>query len=148
MLSFGSFTKRYALPYWPWYLAGIAALAVTNLITLEVPQLAKTIVNELSSSDPQHDLEQTALLIIGLGVTMMLIRALSRILVFWPGRKMETDLKSDLFARTLQLPMQFFERHGMGDLISRLANDVGHLRVFYAFGLLQIFNMIFLLSFP
>lgn len=147
MLTFRPFAKRYALPYWRWYLGGMIALAITNLVALEVPQLAKTIVNQLAAGEVESDLANTALLIVGLGVTMMMIRALSRILIFWPARNLEADLKSDLFGRTLHLPLQFFERHGMGDLISRLANDVGHLRVFFAFGLLQIFNMIFLLTF-
>src|SRR5690606_34250386 len=41
-------------------------------------------------------------------------------------------------------PQTFYDRFGMGDLISRLANDVGHIRVFFAFGLLMLLNLVFL----
>src|SRR5690606_741276 len=57
----------------------------------------------------------------------------------------EASLKSDVFAKTLKLPMRGLLKYGMGDLISRLANDVGQIRALYAFGLLQALNMFFLL---
>jgi ATP-binding cassette subfamily B multidrug efflux pump len=146
------FGRRYGWPQWRWYLAGFAALAATNWITLEIPQLAKEIVNALAAeptSDPSAfgGLREIALLIIGLGVFQIVMRSLSRILIFWPGRTIEMQAKSDLFARCLTLPLSFLMRFGMGDLISRLANDVGQLRVFFAFGLLQVANLAFLLVF-
>ncbi|MFY7927834.1 MAG: ABC transporter transmembrane domain-containing protein, partial [Oligoflexus sp.] len=69
------------------------------------------------------------------------------ILIFWPGRKLEASSKSYLFQRALQLPQAFFDRFGMGDLISRLSNDLGQLRVFFAFAVLQILNLVFIAVF-
>ncbi len=146
MNSIGSMTRRFALPEWRWYLGGIIALALTNVLTLEIPQFAKFIVNNIDSK-PRDELAHTALLIVGLGALLIIIRSLSRVLLFWPGRKIETTLKSHLFGRLMTLPSAFYLRHGMGDLISRLANDVGHLRVFYAFAVLQTLNLVFLLVF-
>ncbi len=148
MMTLPSFARRYAAPLWPWYVSGLIFLAITNLITLEIPQLAKEVVNALDKAQPDFShLQMIALSIIGLGVLQILARSLSRILMFWPGRKLEATAKVDLFSRMMSLPQDFFATHGMGDLISRLANDIGHLRVFFAFGMLQIFNMIFLLIF-
>lgn len=148
-LNFRQFTLRFAVPLWRWYLFGTVMLACVNFINLEVPQLAKRIVNGLAASGQQtdaarHDYQQTALLIIGLGLLIILTRGLSRIGIFWPGRRLESDTKSFYFDYILRLPEHFFGKHGMGDLISRLANDVGQLRAFYAFGLLQVLNVIFL----
>ena len=146
MRSIGAVTRRFALPEWPWYLGGIVALAITNILTLEIPQLAKHIVNHVDSAT-QSELSRTALAIIGLGALLIFIRSFSRILIFWPGRKLETTIKSHLFSRLLASKMQFFQSHSMGDLISRLANDVTHVRVFFAFGFLQLLNLIFLVLF-
>jgi hypothetical protein len=44
-LTLKSYTARFALPLWRWYLFGSVMLAAVNLINLEVPQLAKRIVN-------------------------------------------------------------------------------------------------------
>lgn len=147
-LSFKQFTRRFALPLWQWYLFGTVMLACVNFINLEVPQLAKQIVNGLASTqqnqDSSQEYQQTALMIIGLGLLIIITRGLSRIGIFWPGRRLESDTKSFYFDYILRLPEYFFGKHGMGDLISRLANDIGQLRAFYAFGLLQVLNVLFL----
>lgn len=147
-LTLKSYTARFALPLWRWYLFGSVMLAAVNFINLEVPQLAKRIVNGLvaPSAAPGEvaGYRETALLIVALGLLIILIRGLSRIGIFWPGRRLESDTKSFYFAHVLRLPERFFGEHGMGDLISRLANDVGQLRAFYAFGLLQVLNVAFL----
>jgi ATP-binding cassette subfamily B protein len=151
-VKLAAFTRRFVTPLAGWYAGGVVLLAATNLVNLEIPQLAKAIVNFLTAGAGATDAaaldaRQTALLIIGLGVLLILIRGLSRILIFWPGRQVETNTKSVLFHKILSLPESFFLRYGMGDLISRLANDVGQLRAFFAFGVLQILNVTFLLLF-
>ncbi|MFW7377637.1 MAG: ABC transporter ATP-binding protein [Oligoflexus sp.] len=143
-MNLWQFAKTFARPLWPWYLAGMIFLALTNFITLQIPQLAKTIVNAFEKAEITDHLSQLAWTIIALGFLQILVRSLSRILIFWPGRKIEETSKSFLFARTMQLPQKFFDRYGMGDLISRLSNDLGQIRVFFAFAILQILNMSFL----
>jgi len=147
MSNFGRFTRRYAMPLWGWYLSGFTLLAAVNLISLKIPQLAKNIINTLTNHGDLSPTVDTALSIVGLGCLMIIIRTLSRLLIFWPGRRIDTQAKTVLFGRLLQVPQAFFNRFGMGDLISRLANDVGQLRAFYAFGLLQIMNVVFLTVF-
>lgn len=156
--SFGAYVRSYVLHFWGWYFAGSIALAATTLITLEIPQIAKSIVNLIAGQNVGSASEATglaavtqarnlALLVVGLGFLQMVIRALSRVLIFWPGRKLETDSKDIIFSRSLSIPDGILRKFGMGDLVSRIANDVGHLRVFFAFGILQIANLIFLSTF-
>jgi ATP-binding cassette subfamily B protein len=144
--SFRRFTRLFALELWPWYLGGTFFLAITNIISLEIPQLAKEVVNALQAHTGEDDghLARVALAIIALGLTQIIVRSFSRILIFWPGRKLEASSKSYLFARALQLPQTFYDRFGMGDLISRLSNDLGQLRIFYAFAVLQVLNLVFI----
>ena len=146
-MNFISFGKKYALPLWKWYLAGTVFLIVTNIITLEIPQFAKKIVNSMDSLNDPEQLKTIALAIVALGFGQMISRSLSRILIFWPGRKLEASSKIDIFSHAMKLPQDFYEKYGLGDLISRLSNDIGQLRVFYAFAALQILNLIFLMSF-
>ncbi|WP_141735375.1 ABC transporter ATP-binding protein [Oligoflexus tunisiensis] len=145
-LSFKRFTRLFAVELWPWYLGGMIFLAVTNIISLEIPQLAKEVVNALQHGigDDDGHLARVALAIVALGLTQIIVRSLSRILIFWPGRKLEATSKSYLFARALELPQTFYDRFGMGDLISRLSNDLGQLRIFYAFAILQVVNLVFI----
>ncbi len=148
MITLFQFGKKFAVPLWPWYVGGAFFLAATNLITLEIPQLAKSIIDQMEQfGDPSQapaSLSQLALIIIALGLLQVIVRSLSRILIFWPGRRLEEISKSFLFGKALSLPLRFFERYGMGDLISRLSNDLGQVRVFFAFAILQILNLVFL----
>ncbi len=144
--AMGRFSRKFAWPEWPWYAAGLIMLAATNYISLKIPQFAKVVVNEINATNLGH-MQKLAWSIIGLGILLILIRTLSRILVFWPGRKIETSAKSHLFERLMHLPQIFFDRHGMGDIISRIANDITHIRVFYGFGALQVMNLFFLVGF-
>lgn len=152
--ALGGFARRYAAPLWPWYAAGFIALAATNLITLEIPLLAKDVVNAVNQMTAQQSanpdpmaLSKIALLIMALGLLQIFIRSLSRILVFWPGRTIEANSRTDAFRHLLRLPQKALMHFGMGDLVSRLSNDIGQLRVFFAFGLLQVLNLIFLCAF-
>ena len=139
-MNFISFGKKYALPLWGWYVGGTVFLVLTNLITLEIPQLAKKIINSMESLNDPESLKNVALAIVALGFGQIIARSLSRILIFWPGRKLEASAKIDIFSHAMKLPQSFYERFGLGDLISRLSNDLGQMRVFYAFAVLQIFE--------
>ncbi len=128
-------------------MGGFVALALTNWITLEIPLLAKWIINGLSEGQKSSDLTILALCIVGLGLLTMLTRTLSRLLIFWPGRQLESEVKDDVFADLLGLKQLFYQKFGMGEIISRISNDVGQLRAFFAFGILQLANLVFLLGF-
>ncbi len=138
-----AFARRFAFPEWKIYLLGILALAATNVVSLTIPQLAKLVVNNIDSLATDQ-LKRYALQIAMLGTLMIIIRTLSRVLIFWPARKIETESKSFLFRKLIMLPQSYFDSHGMGDIISRIANDVTHIRIFFGFGALQLFNLIFL----
>ena len=133
MSSLKSFAKKYIYPQWPWYLFGFIALAITNLISLKVPLLAKNVVNQMGDRSDLNQLENVAILIIALGFLQIVIRSLSRILIFWPGRKMEANVRGDLFQKLMHLPQAFFDRFEMGDLISRISNDVKICKSFFVY---------------
>lgn len=146
-LGYGEFIKRFVTPLWGWYAAGFVFLACVNLVNLQIPQLAKTVINAFTAGEDPDGLTHTAIAIAALGLLLMVIRAVSRILIFWPGRRLETATKQHLFERTMSLPEAFFLKHGMGDLISRISNDIGQIRAFFAFGVLQLLNILFLTVF-
>jgi ATP-binding cassette, subfamily B, multidrug efflux pump len=141
-----NFARNFAFIEWRWYILGIVAMAITNIITLKIPQFAKQIVDLYGIASPSK-LESIALLIIALGFLQIAVRTLSRLFIFWPARKVETSSKSYLFARLMVLPQSFFQSHGMGDLVSRISNDLTHIRVFFGFCVLQLLNLIFLMTF-
>jgi len=134
----------YAAPQWHFYLGGTIALIITNVIVLEIPLLAKQIIDTLASRGDLKPLSSVAMAIILLGLAQVLIRTTSRILIFWPGRALEANLKSDMFYKILVAPLVDIINYSVGELTSRLNNDVTQLRIFFAFGALQVLNVIFI----
>jgi ATP-binding cassette, subfamily B, multidrug efflux pump len=139
--------KRYAVPQWYFYLGGIIALIITNIIVLEIPLLAKDILDAIASKQNMKPLTAVAVAIILLGVAQVAIRTTSRILIFWPGRALEANLKFDMFSRILVSPLMRVLDYSVGELTSRLNNDVTQLRIFFAFGALQVLNVLFISTF-
>ena len=139
------FARYYVLPLWRWYLGGTLFLALTNVIVLVLPALARDVVNAFSSAG-KDAVASLPLVVIALGVLLVVVRVLSRIFFFWPGRRIEAEARHDIFDRILRASRRSLSRYGQGDLVSRIANDTGYLRVFFAFGMLALVNVIFLLT--
>ncbi len=141
------FGQKFAAKHWRWYLAGLFALALTNYVALKIPELAKNIVNILTTHGEQEGVKVIAFTMVGLGFLQIFIRSLSRVLMFWPGRMVEADVKEGLFSKLIRIPLRSFYHFSLGDLISRISNDTAHIRVLYAFAVLQIANLLFLIVF-
>jgi len=65
---------------------------------------------------------------------------LMRHLVIGISRHVEFDLRNDLFAHFLRLPVQYFQRHRTGELMSRATNDLAAVRMMVGPGLMYLVN--------
>ena len=140
MRQLAIFVRRYAARYWIWYLAGIAALLATNWLAVQIPLRLAEGIDAIRGGERGAVLGAAlAIALMGLGV--ILIRTLSRVLMFTPGRLVEYRLRGDLFAHLLTLPRSFYDRWQVGDIVSRASNDITFVRVFTGFGALGTFNV-------
>ena len=80
-----------------------------------------------------------------MGLAMMVVRTLSRVFFFTPGRYAEAQIKQDLFSRVLEQQPGFISQFPPGDLVSRASSDINHLRLLSGFGALQIINVTMIL---
>jgi len=143
----GRFLRRYATPHLKPYAAGLGFLLATTGLTVAIPAFVQAAVDAI---DGQHDAGKAiglAWAIIGAGLGVMLVRTLSRVFFFNPGRVIEYHLKSDLFRHLTQLPRSFYERMRPGEVVSRGTNDAQAVRGFIGFGSLQVFNVALTLLF-
>ena len=76
-----------------------------------------------------------------MGVAVIVVRSLSRVLIFNPGRHIEYNLRKDLFAHLLRLQPSFYATQKRGDIVSRAANDISWVRTLVGFGGLQVINV-------
>jgi len=120
------------------YLAGFLFLWLTNYLKVSIPGEIGQAVDALAGHAPVGGHVAT---IAAMGVAIIIVRTLSRILVFNPARYLEYHLREDLFAKLMSLPPSFYAQQRRGDLVSRAVNDLGWVRGMVGFGGLQTVNV-------
>src|SRR5205814_4208260 len=122
---------------------GCLCLVGTNGFSLAIPWLLKQAIDALRGFAPavaQGIVVRDAIAIIAFAVLQAVIRTWSRIFIFDAGRNVEYRLRRDLFAHLTRLDPAFYRRHPTGDVMSRLTNDLGSVRLLYGPGLLNLLN--------
>ena len=139
------FWREFARRYRGWYLLGILCLVATNILTVAIPTLVQHAIDALGDGQGFDGAWQWAVAIVLAGLSIIVVRTLSRTLFFNPGRTVEFRVKSALFQRLLNLPRAFFDTMRPGDIISRGTNDANAMRALIGYGSLQLFNVAFIL---
>lgn len=119
---------RRLLPYVRNYrggvIAGLVLVVLSNAFTIAGPFLLKEAIDALTESLSRDVIVRYALLIVGAAVLSGAARFGMRQLLNSISRRIEADLRVDLFDHLLRLPPQFYDEWRTGDLMSRMTNDV------------------------
>ena len=134
------FWLRYAHRYRWVYAAGLLCLLATNALTVAVPAFVERAIDALERGQNHSDATVWALAIVLVGLSVMVVRTLSRTLFFNPGRTIEFRVKNDLFEHLLDLPQAVRDQLRPGELISRGTNDTSAVRALVGFGSLALVN--------
>ena len=138
-----SFLYRYARKNVPQYLLGGLMLLATNWVVVRIPAIIGESLNVLEAGGVQalRDSRGLAVELIVLGLVVMVVRTLSRVLFFNPGRDIEYRLGVDIFGHLLHLQRPFYMRHKVGELASLATNDTTAVRLLVGFAGLQVCNV-------
>jgi ATP-binding cassette subfamily B protein len=132
----GRLFRHYAWPHRWSYAAGFLFLALTNWLTVEIPVRIGAAIDTLDADPAPH------VIAIGLmGAAIIVVRTLSRVLIFNPGRDVEYALRRDLFGRLMRLQPSFYAGRRTGDIVSRASDDMTFARVLVGFGVMQAVNV-------
>ena len=100
------------------------------------------------SGNKNETLRQFGILI-GYIIALYLLSAVFTGLLFylmsWTGNKVLRDLNNNVFSHIHELSLSYFNTHKVGDLMSRLTNDVDTLQQMIGFGLVQVLQSILLI---
>ncbi|MFH2129790.1 MAG: ABC transporter ATP-binding protein [bacterium] len=151
-MSHFRFLFRYLAKYKFSYLLGTIFIVLTNWIAVTIPGYLKLCIDLLSEStetlDANKDQLLTYLLIMfALALCIIVVRTLSRVFFFNPGRAIEYEIKNDLFQKLTFLQKKFYETNATGAIISKIQNDINGVRMICGFGMMQVFNIATALSF-
>lgn len=127
------------------YISGSLCLWLTNYLTVSIPGLIGSAIDALRA-DQLLAVGRNAGLIACFGAAIIVVRTLSRVLIFNPARDIEYRLRQDIFSRLMEQQPSFYASRKAGDLMSRATNDLRLVRAMAGFGGLQIFNVVFAVS--
>ncbi|MGQ1891021.1 ABC transporter ATP-binding protein [Thermophagus sp. OGC60D27] len=142
------FLLKYTYRFRWWYLGGIIFLWLTIWTSVTIPQYIRQsidIINEGLGAN-QKAFYHYILILFGLAILLILVRTLSRILIFVPARLIEKQLKGELFRKLSSFSKDYFDQNSTGSIISRVNNDINGVRMITGFGFLQTGNILFSLS--
>jgi ATP-binding cassette subfamily B multidrug efflux pump len=127
----------YIRRYWHRYIFGLLCTIATAVLLTIIPRLSGEAINAINRGDYPHLVYLTELMIT-VAIAMGGARWFSRFVIFNCGRDIEYDLRNDLFSHLSNLDQVFYQRIRTGDLMSRVINDLGAVRMMVGMGALSL----------
>lgn len=134
----GPYLKRYRRYFW-W---GLFAIITTNALELISPLILRRAINRIEHDQDASLLWWDATLIVLLVLMSGVFRFVVRRTVIWASRKIEYDIRGDLFGHILKLDGSFYDRTPTGDIITRASSDIEQVRMMIGPGIMQGVNTI------
>lgn len=108
-------------------------------MALAVPRILRTATDAIVARDGAtlFDAAVTLVLVAVVGAT---VRIFSRVLIFNAGRKVEFDMRNELFEHLEKLPPSFYQKMPLAQVMSRLVNDLTQVRLLLGPGMLNLTN--------
>lgn len=129
---------------------GLICLLATNGLALIIPSLLGHAVDLVKDGQATELVAKTAGLVAAVAGLAALARIGSRGFLFYAGRVAEHDLRLELFAHLSLLAPSYYRKNAVGDLVSRVTNDLNNVRALMGFGILTIvnFSLVYLGNLP
>jgi len=119
---------------------GIACVVCSNVVKLAEPQVLRFAIDDLYRGVTAEKLGRYALAVLGLAILAGLFRFGMRHWVIGISRRLEFDLRSDLFAHLQRQPLEWFQRRRTGELMSIATNDMAAVRMMLGPGIMYAVN--------
>ena len=120
------------------FLFGILITIIAQIFSLFTPKLVSKSINiieafqknKIAAATAKNDLINNILLIIAATIVAGILTFLMRQTLIVMSRHVEFDLKNEVFQHYEVLDQNFYKRNRTGDLMSRISEDVGKVRMY------------------
>lgn len=134
-----SLTKPYRVRF---YSATVVVL-IASLIWLSVPLGLRELLDAVFDKGDASMLNILALGLMALFVLQAVFSFIGNYFLEWVGERVITDLRKKVYEHLHRLGFRFFAERRLGEITSRLTNDVGSIRVALTDSLPQLFTITF-----
>lgn len=115
---------KYVQPYWKQMALAAILLTIWSLISLALPYAARFLVDSVFVSYSRAELNRIVLIMVGLFIFQAGLGYCQNYLLNYLGQRVIADLRLSIQGHLLYLPMRFFKESKVGEIVSRVTNDV------------------------
>lgn len=130
----------------PTLLFGMALIIIANLIALVPPLILQNVIDGLSRGVDAGALTRSALLLVGVALGAGAFQFSSRFVVNSVSRRVEYEMRRDLFRHFQRLDLAYFQQRKIGDLVARATNDLTQVRMMLGPGVSNLTNALVALA--
>ena len=136
-------------------LIGLVITILSKLLALQVPKIIKQSFNivEDYQNDKITDIDivkdellMNVLIIIGVALLSGFFTFLMRQTIIVTSRLIEFDLKNEIYQQYQKLSLNFYKQNRTGDLMNRISEDVGKVRMYVGPAVMYTMNMLVLFA--
>lgn len=145
------YVNKYFAKYKYRYIIGIIICVFSNVLKLQIPDLIKNSINAADQYSKgfitdidvvKSSLLTNILLIIGAAVISGLFTFVTRQMIIVNSRLIEYDLKNEIYQQYQKLSLNFYKKNRTGDLMNRISEDVGKVRMYFGPAVMYSLNMV------
>jgi ATP-binding cassette subfamily B protein len=153
---------RYLWPYRRYVAISLIFLGVNSVLQIAGPLLMKIAIDRYLvpadrqvrtpldawlSADPWTGLAQVSLLYLGAVIGALGLEFGQSYLMQWTGQNAMFDLRRQIMAHLQKLDVQYFDRHPVGRLVTRVTTDIDVLNELFSSGVVTIIGDLLVISF-
>lgn len=144
-MIFGKTINKYYVKYFYLFLIGVTALIFVDLFQLEIPRLTQRLIDGLDSGVfVQQDIVELVRNLAGIAIIIVLGRFFWRIGIIGASRRIDYDLRNEMFAHAEKLSHRFYSERKVGGLMAHFINDLEAVRRAIGPGLIMFVDALFL----
>ena len=146
-----SYLNKYLAKYKGRLLLGTLFIIVSNVFKVLMPEILKDATNSIKivlDNISSYTSDDIASIAINLGLLFMLFALLNGVFLFLTrqtiiimSRLIEYDLKNEIYDKYQRLSMSFYKRNNTGDLMNRISEDVGKVRMYLGPAIMYTINV-------
>jgi len=149
------YLNKYLLKYKYRLIFGILITVFSKILAVQIPSFIKNSLNIVEDynkglvtdlAEVKSILVTNILLIIGAALLSGFFTFLMRQTLIVMSRYVEFDLKNEIFKQYENLSLSFYKQNRTGDLMNRISEDVGKVRMYIGPAIMYSINMIVLFS--
>ena len=152
-MIFGKHINRYYLRYGLWLLLGLGALALVDVLQLQVPKYYRMIIDGMTYGTVELDgamlpftmdllLDEICMNMVLVILFLLLGRFLWRICFFGSAVRLEEDLRNRMFDHAKRLSREYYQVNKVGDLMSLFTNDLDTVQECFGWGVMMFVDAI------